>query len=99
VNTIGCVPVAAPDDAVTVAVVLTVPLSDMIVAVAEINETVLPESSVAVPNRPCRPGKLRCFLCFTGDPGGARTRDPLIKSQMLYRLSYRVSVDGTLISD
>ncbi len=25
-----------------------------------------------------------------GDPGGARTHDPLIKSQMLYQLSYRV---------
>ena len=24
-----------------------------------------------------------------GEPGGTRTRDPLIKSQMLYRLSYR----------
>lgn len=25
---------------------------------------------------------------FSGVPGGDRTRDPLIKSQMLYRLSY-----------
>ncbi len=32
------------------------------------------------------------MLCFVGDSGGARTRDPLIKSQMLYRLSYRVIV-------
>ena len=24
-----------------------------------------------------------------GEPGGTRTRDPLIKSQMLYQLSYR----------
>ena len=27
-----------------------------------------------------------------GEPGGTRTRDPLIKSQMLYRLSYRPDV-------
>jgi hypothetical protein len=26
---------------------------------------------------------------LNGEPAGARTRDPLIKSQMLYRLSYR----------
>jgi hypothetical protein len=26
----------------------------------------------------------------TGDPGGNRTRDNLIKSQVLYRLSYRI---------
>ena len=26
-----------------------------------------------------------------GEPGGTRTRDPLIKSQMLYQLSYRPS--------
>ena len=25
----------------------------------------------------------------TGEPGGTRTRDPLLKRQMLYRLSYR----------
>jgi hypothetical protein len=29
------------------------------------------------------------MLDFTGEPGGTRTRDPLIKSQMLYQLSYR----------
>ena len=29
-----------------------------------------------------------------GDPGGARTHDPLIKSQMLYQLSYRVKFRG-----
>ena len=28
-----------------------------------------------------------CFFC---DPGGARTLDPLIKSQLLYQLSYGV---------
>lgn len=26
---------------------------------------------------------------YNGEPAGARTRDPLIKSQMLYQLSYR----------
>ena len=26
----------------------------------------------------------------SGDPGGNRTRDNLIKSQVLYRLSYRI---------
>ena len=26
---------------------------------------------------------------LNGDPAGARTQDPLIKSQMLYQLSYR----------
>ncbi len=26
---------------------------------------------------------------WNGEPGGTRTRDPLIKSQMLYQLSYR----------
>ena len=29
-------------------------------------------------------------FCQIGDPGGTRTRDPRIKSAMLYRLSYRV---------
>ncbi len=27
---------------------------------------------------------------FQGDPGGTRTHDPLIKSQLLYQLSYGV---------
>ena len=27
---------------------------------------------------------------FLGDPGGARTLDPLIKSQLLYQLSHGV---------
>jgi hypothetical protein len=31
---------------------------------------------------------------FLGEPGGTRTRDPLIKSQMLYRLSYRPFAAG-----
>jgi hypothetical protein len=30
------------------------------------------------------------FLIFHGEPGGTRTRDPLLKRQMLYRLSYRL---------
>ena len=28
----------------------------------------------------------------SGDPGGTRTHDPLIKSQLLYQLSYGVNV-------
>ena len=28
-------------------------------------------------------------FCFYGAPAGIRTRDPLIKSQLLYQLSYR----------
>ena len=36
---------------------------------------------------------------FFGEPGGIRTRDPLIKSQVLYRLSYglggRATIGGT----
>ena len=31
-------------------------------------------------------------ILFCGDPGEARTLDPLIKSQLLYQLSYGVSV-------
>jgi hypothetical protein len=45
---------------------------------------------------PCRQANLNSAaisLSLTpggnGEPGGTRTRDPLIKSQMLYRLSYR----------
>ena len=30
----------------------------------------------------------------TGEPGGTRTRDPVIKSHMLYQLSYRPSCGG-----
>jgi hypothetical protein len=29
-------------------------------------------------------------LILNGEPGGTRTRDPLLKRQMLYRLSYRL---------
>lgn len=29
-------------------------------------------------------------ITLIGDPGGIRTHDPLIKSQMLYRLSYGI---------
>ena len=32
------------------------------------------------------------FSACGGDPGGARTLDPLIKSQLLYQLSYGVFV-------
>lgn len=30
-------------------------------------------------------------MAWSGDPGGTRTRDTLIKSQVLYRLSYRIT--------
>jgi hypothetical protein len=32
----------------------------------------------------------RMNVMVNGDPGGNRTRDNLIKSQVLYRLSYRI---------
>ena len=32
------------------------------------------------------------FKRFKCDPGGARTLDPLIKSQLLYQLSYGVMI-------
>lgn len=32
----------------------------------------------------------------SGEPGGTRTRDPLLKRQMLYRLSYRPGWGGTI---
>ena len=35
------------------------------------------------------------ILCF-GDPGEARTLDPLIKSQLLYQLSYGVIAASSL---
>jgi hypothetical protein len=38
--------------------------------------------------KPCN-AKLQGFEIFS-DRAGARTRDPLIKSQMLYRLSYQI---------
>ena len=41
--------------------------------------------------------KRRPFL--VGELGGIRTRDPLIKSQMLYRLSYELAKTDTLIKD
>ncbi len=34
---------------------------------------------------------------FIGEPGGIRTRDPLIKSQMLYRLSYGLARAGVTL--
>lgn len=36
----------------------------------------------------------RLSPCFVGEPGGIRTRDPLIKSQVLYRLSYGLGMMG-----
>jgi hypothetical protein len=38
------------------------------------------------PNRSRREPR---FIRLTGEPGGTRTRDPVIKSHMLYQLSYR----------
>ena len=32
--------------------------------------------------------KANCHLISIGEPGGTRTRDPMIKSHVLYRLSY-----------
>ena len=40
------------------------------------------------------PENQRFMLC---DPGGARTLDPLIKSQLLYQLSYGVVFDRRLL--
>ena len=37
------------------------------------------------------------FRFLTGERAGIRTRDPLIKSQMLYRLSYAPSLLGKCI--
>ena len=38
-----------------------------------------------------KPSRLRAKICLSyGDPGEARTLDPLIKSQLLYQLSYGV---------
>jgi hypothetical protein len=34
------------------------------------------------------------MIDFIGEPGGIRTRDPLIKSQVLYRLSYGLFEQG-----
>jgi hypothetical protein len=34
--------------------------------------------------------QLTDFIARIGELGGTRTRDPLIKSQMLYRLSYEL---------
>ena len=36
-------------------------------------------------------GLLLIQLCVFRDPAGARTRDPNIKSVVLYRLSYRIN--------
>ena len=35
---------------------------------------------------------LHCFAILGGDPGGARTHDPMIKSHLLYQLSHGVIV-------
>src|SRR5437588_390856 len=37
-----------------------------------------------------RPASVKMLLKYlSGEPGGTRTRDPVIKSHMLYQLSYR----------
>jgi hypothetical protein len=47
---------------------------------------------VGIWSQPC------CVKLFvSGEPGGTRTRDPLLKRQMLYRLSYR-PCGGTIFS-
>ena len=33
---------------------------------------------------------IHCFAILVGDPGGARTHDPMIKSHLLYQLSHGV---------
>ena len=42
------------------------------------------------PNSPIKKDRTRRPF-FIGELGGIRTRDPLIKSQMLYRLSYELN--------
>ena len=37
------------------------------------------------------PLQLNCFIGGNGDRGGIRTHDPIIKSDVLYRLSYAVN--------
>ena len=49
----------------------------------------LPFLHVAV-NKKWRDAALQCFSNFC-DPTGARTQDPIIKSDVLYQLSYRVN--------
>ena len=33
-----------------------------------------------------------------GEPAGGRTRDPLLKRQMLYRLSYGLQSDSSIVA-
>lgn len=39
-----------------------------------------------------------CYYQYRSDPGANRTRDTLIKSQVLYRLSYRIIKVSSVIS-
>jgi hypothetical protein len=41
-----------------------------------------------------KPRKCRQLSDFIGERAGARTQDPLIKSQVLYRLSYALVPDA-----
>ncbi len=64
----------------------------------------------AAPRKPLRAKSVTyvlgtiCYLCvrsgqmILSEPGGTRTRDPLLKRQMLYRLSYRPGLGGTTLS-
>ena len=38
------------------------------------------------------------FAGFVGEPGGTRTRDPVIKSHMLYHLSYRLAREISMLT-
>src|SRR5438874_8695059 len=40
--------------------------------------------------------RLSCFLQISGEPSRTRTCDPLVKSQLLYRLSYRPTNSNSL---
>jgi hypothetical protein len=44
--------------------------------------------------KPSTSNEKRAEAIFGGEPGGTRTRDPVIKSHMLYQLSYRPSRGG-----
>ena len=50
-----------------------------------------PVGSFLTPSSPIKKTTLTVAF-FIGEPGGIRTHDPLIKSQMLYRLSYEPSL-------
>src|ERR1039457_5477099 len=53
------------------------------------NFLVLNDGSVSMEGMSMEEAKALNGESLIGEPGGTRTRDPLIKRQMLYRLSYR----------